>query len=203
MTANEWRRRSIYQVSVLERRMGREGGRKEEERVGVREGRRGVELDLPPRNDELCFVRPPCRTRGSKRDALHLSSHQPKKTSAFLSLDLGAAAAAVQIQIQIQTLISRSFSSPPPNNTSPSSPSLSLNLTDSNLHLYPSPNQVVTDRFATTNGSVPRCVTSEQVFCGGSWGGISAFLFRSSSLLGFQARKRSKENEGLLIVLGC
>ncbi|KAL7415124.1 putative alpha-amylase [Mrakia frigida] len=31
---------------------------------------------------------------------------------------------------------------------------------------------VVTDRFATTNGSVPRCVTSEQVFCGGSWGGI-------------------------------
>ncbi|KAL7408995.1 glycoside hydrolase superfamily [Mrakia frigida] len=31
---------------------------------------------------------------------------------------------------------------------------------------------VVTDRFATTNGTNPRCVASERVFCGGSWLGL-------------------------------
>lgn len=34
--------------------------------------------------------------------------------------------------------------------------------------------QVMTDRFATANGTNPRCVTTDLVYCGGSWGGIGA-----------------------------
>lgn len=32
--------------------------------------------------------------------------------------------------------------------------------------------QLVTDRFATTNGSYPSCDTEDRVYCGGTWQGV-------------------------------